>query len=46
MKIKYFQDLEKSLTIKTPKLHQSAANEWPFRLTTSGAIYSTVPQNE
>jgi hypothetical protein len=33
-------------TIRTPKLHQSAAKEWPLRFTTSGAMYSTVPQNE
>jgi hypothetical protein len=32
--------------INTPKLHQSAAWSWPVRLTTSGAMYSTVPQNE
>lgn len=34
------------LTIRTPKLHQSAANECPFLFTISGAIYSIVPQNE
>lgn len=27
----------------TPRDHQSAPTEWPRRLTTSGAIYSTVP---
>lgn len=37
---------EPGLTIRTPKDHQSAANECPFLLTTSGAMYSTVPQNE
>lgn len=31
-------------TIRTPKLHQSAATVCPRRFTTSGAIYSTVPQ--
>ena len=30
--------------INTPKLHQSAEKSWPRLLTTSGAIYSTVPQ--
>ena len=34
------------LTMSTPKLHQSAAKVWPLRLTTSGAMYSTVPQKE
>ena len=34
------------LTIRTPYDHQSAAVPWPFLLTTSGAMYSTVPQNE
>ena len=32
--------------MSTPSDHQSAAVEWPRRLTTSGAMYSTVPQNE
>ena len=32
--------------MSTPKLHQSAAKVCPLRLTTSGAMYSTVPQNE
>jgi len=34
------------LTINTPYDHQSAEESWPLRLTTSGAMYSTVPQNE
>lgn len=34
------------VTIRTPKLHQSAANECPLLSTISGAIYSIVPQNE
>ena len=34
------------LTISTPKDHQSAVVPCPLRLTTSGAMYSTVPQNE
>lgn len=33
-------------TINTPYDHQSALWEWPWRFTTSGAIYSTVPQKE
>jgi hypothetical protein len=33
-------------TIRTPYDHQSAANECPLRDTTSGAMYSTVPQKE
>mmetsp|Transcript_28343 Transcript_28343/g.74400 ORF Transcript_28343/g.74400 Transcript_28343/m.74400 type:complete len:234 (+) Transcript_28343:1072-1773(+) len=32
--------------MRTPNDHQSAIQSWPFRLTTSGAMYSTVPQNE
>ena len=32
--------------INTPKLHQSTAWLCPFRPMISGAIYSTVPQNE
>ena len=32
--------------MRTPYDHQSAAVPCPFLLTTSGAIYSTVPQNE
>ena len=32
--------------IRTPKDHQSAVWSWPRRETTSGAMYSTVPQNE
>ena len=31
-------------TRRSPKLHQSAAAECPRRFTTSGAMYSTVPQ--
>ena len=38
--------VKKLHTIRTPYDHQSAANEWPLRDTTSGAIYSTVPQKE
>jgi hypothetical protein len=38
--------LKQKVTMRTPKLHQSAAKECPLRLTTSGAIYSTVPQKE
>jgi len=38
--------LSKQLTINTPYDHQSADESWPLRFTTSGAIYSTVPQNE
>ena len=34
------------LTMRTPKDHQSAVVPWPFLLTTSGAMYSTVPQKE
>ena len=34
------------LTMRTPKDHQSAVVPCPLRLTTSGAMYSTVPQNE
>lgn len=30
--------------MRTPRLHQSAATVCPRLLTTSGAIYSTVPQ--
>lgn len=33
-------------TMSTPKDHQSAVVPCPFLLTTSGAMYSTVPQNE
>lgn len=36
----------RTLTIKTPKDHQSALWVWPRLLTTSGAMYSMVPQNE
>ena len=32
--------------MRTPYDHQSAAVPCPFRFTTSGAMYSTVPQNE
>lgn len=32
--------------MRTPNDHQSAAVLWPLRFTTSGAMYSTVPQNE
>ena len=32
--------------MRTPKDHQSALWSWPLRLTTSGAMYSTVPQKE
>lgn len=35
-----------SLTISTPNDHQSAVVPCPFLFTTSGAMYSTVPQNE
>lgn len=35
-----------SPTMRTPNDHQSAAVLWPLRFTTSGAMYSTVPQNE
>ena len=35
-----------NLTMSTPYDHQSDAVPWPLRLTTSGAMYSTVPQNE
>lgn len=34
------------LTMSTPKDHQSAVMPCPRRLTTSGAMYSTVPQKE
>lgn len=34
------------LTMSTPYDHQSALWVWPRRFTTSGAMYSTVPQNE
>ena len=34
------------LTMSTPKDHQSAVVPCPFLLTTSGAMYSTVPQKE
>ena len=34
------------LTMRTPNDHQSAVVPWPFLLTTSGAMYSTVPQKE
>lgn len=33
-------------TIRTPRDHQSALCVCPLLLTTSGAIYSTVPQKE
>lgn len=33
-------------TMSTPKDHQSALCVWPRRFTTSGAMYSIVPQNE
>lgn len=33
-------------TISTPRDHQSALCVCPLLLTTSGAIYSTVPQKE
>lgn len=33
-------------TMSTPKDHQSALCVWPRRFTTSGAMYSMVPQNE
>ena len=36
----------KVLTMRTPKDHQSAVVSCPFLFTTSGAMYSTVPQNE
>lgn len=35
-----------ALTMSTPKDHQSALCVWPRRFTTSGAMYSMVPQNE
>lgn len=31
---------------KIPTLHQSAALSWPFPITISGAMYSTVPHIE
>ena len=33
-------------TMSTPKDHQSALCVWPLRFTTSGAMYSIVPQKE
>ena len=36
----------KVLTMRTPNDHQSAVVSCPFLFTTSGAMYSTVPQNE
>lgn len=35
-----------ALTMSTPKDHQSALCVWPRRFTTSGAMYSMVPQKE
>lgn len=35
-----------AVTMSTPYDHQSAEESWPFRLMTSGAMYSTVPQKE
>jgi len=42
----YCETETRKLTINTPYDHQSADESCPLRLTTSGAMYSTVPQNE